>query len=117
MRLIELMEICDENKELVVYEYQNGELLAKYDGRNSIPKSFNDCEVAEFRGDENGVSIWINVKVQTLAERVDRIIHDFNIYDYVDMEGSVEQAEYCIKTQPEAVIEELVGIIESLNEE
>lgn len=51
---------------------------------------------------------------KTLAERLDTVIHDFDPYGYADMEGSVEQAEYCIKNQPEAVIEELLGIIESM---
>lgn len=50
----------------------------------------------------------------TLAERLDKVIQNFDPYGYADMEGSVEQAEYCIKNQPEAVIEELVGMLEEL---
>ena len=53
----------------------------------------------------------------TLAERLDKIMHDFDPYSYADMEGSVEQAEYCIENKPLEVIEELVGMIEELMED
>ena len=44
MRLIDIIEITNENIDLEVYG-TDGELIAKYDGRNSIPKILNNREV------------------------------------------------------------------------
>ena len=117
MKLEQLLGICDENKNVVVYEYQAGTLIARYNGRDRITESLNDCEVVEFRGDENGTSAWINIpKVPTLAERVDKVMHDYDPYGYSNMDGSVEAAERAIKENPESVIEELVKMLENIME-
>lgn len=43
-KLIELLEITDENTSVLVKD-TNGNDLAIYDGRNSINEIYNDCEV------------------------------------------------------------------------
>ena len=53
MRLEELLQLLSENKNVNVW--LNGELVARYDGRDSIPEYFNshfvesiDCYINEF---------------------------------------------------------------------
>lgn len=43
MKLIDYMWKHDENKNLKVY--RDGDLVAFYDGKESIPECYNDCEV------------------------------------------------------------------------
>ena len=45
MKLIECLAKADENKPYTVYDLV-GNVLAKYDGRDSIPEELNDIEVS-----------------------------------------------------------------------
>lgn len=55
MKLIELMEVFDENKNL--YVYMEGDLIAQYDGKNSIPEELNNHEIISISTEDNGVSV------------------------------------------------------------
>ena len=43
MKLIELLLITSEARDMYIWE--NGEIIAQYDGRDSIPEELNDREV------------------------------------------------------------------------
>ena len=53
MTLIELMELLDENKVLIVRSFTNRNELCRYDKRNSIPEEFNENRI-RFITIENG---------------------------------------------------------------
>lgn len=120
MKLVDLLGICGESKEVFVYEWCNDgntPLLAHYDGKDSIPESLNDCVVKTFT-DLNNLTVMVEVpKTPTLAERLDRVMYRFDPYSYDSEECSVEEAERAIKESPETVIEELLGMLESQMEE
>lgn len=120
MKLVDLLELVGENKEVFVYEWGkdgNTPLLAHYDGKDSIPENLNDCEVKTFT-DLNNLTIMVRVpKTPTLAERIDKTMHDYDIYAYQDNDISMENVEYCIKNNPEGVIEDLLSIIEDYSEQ
>ena len=44
MTLIDLLQVIDENTE-EVRVFQNGKMVAHYDGRDSIPAEYNAAEV------------------------------------------------------------------------
>lgn len=120
MKLVDLLGICGESKEVFVYEWCNDgntPLLAHYDGKDSIPENLNNCEVKTFT-DLNNLTIMVKVpKLPTLAERLDKVMQDADPYGYRDSEMSVEEAERCIEQDPESVIEDLVSILEGYMEE
>ena len=61
MKLINLLEIINENAEVRVYN-SDGDEIARYDGRNSIPKSLNGEEVDRIRPMEgNWGSVFIAI--------------------------------------------------------
>lgn len=41
MKLIDFLEVTDENKETAIYDIEKDEVIAVYDGKNSIPKEYN----------------------------------------------------------------------------
>lgn len=43
MKLIELLLITSEHRNMYIWD--NGEIIAQYDGRDSIPEKLNDREV------------------------------------------------------------------------
>lgn len=43
MKLIELLLITSEHRNMYIWE--NGEIIAQYDGRDSIPEELNDREI------------------------------------------------------------------------
>lgn len=45
MKLLDIGEVFNENKTLVVVDNATGEILATYDGKNSIPNEYNECRV------------------------------------------------------------------------
>lgn len=48
MKLIDVLEIVNENAEVRVYN-SDGDEIARYDGKNSIPENLNGEEVDEIR--------------------------------------------------------------------
>lgn len=117
MKLGDLLSIIDENKRVDVYEKGKDGLIAQYNGKDSIPETFNGSEVSEFQDLGSVVGVSIIPKVPTLAERLDRVMYRFDPYSYDSEECSVEEAERAIKESPETVIEELLGMLESQMEE
>ena len=121
MKLADLLGSIDENKEVYVYEFgcEDGKtpLLAHYDGKDSIPENFNNCNVKTFT-DLAVVTVLVEVpKVNTLAERIDRVMHDYDVYGYQDNDVSVEHVESWMRDNPEGVIEDLLTIIEDYAEQ
>lgn len=57
MKLIDVLEIINENAEVRVYNF-NGDEIARYDGRNSISENLNGEEVNGIRPMED---YWGNV--------------------------------------------------------
>lgn len=57
MLLIELMERYDENKPL--YVFKQDDLLALYDGRDSIPEILNERKIKEISPYMGGFSVEI----------------------------------------------------------
>ena len=114
MKLIDLLGIIDENKRVNVYEFgSDRQLLAEYDGKDSIPSEFNQCDVASFvEYSTNLISIQVKIPTPTLAERLDHVMYQFDPYSYDSEECSVEEAERAIKENPESVIEELLNMLE-----
>jgi len=117
MKLIDLLGIIDENKRVDVYEKDKAGLIAQYNGKDSIPESFNYCEVCKFQDLGKVVGVSIYPKLPTLAERLDRVMYQFDPYSYDSEVCSVEEAERAIKENPESVIEELLDMLESQMEE
>ena len=117
MKLVDLLCILDENKRVDVYEKGKDGLIAQYNGKDSIPEAFNRCEVHKFEDFGSVVGVSIYPKVPTLAERLDKVIYDFDPYSYDSAVGSVAEAERIIRESPETVIEELVGMLESALED
>lgn len=56
MKLIELLENIDENKNVFVYD-ENNNLIAIYDGKNSIPEYLNSSEVIKITSNDNNIII------------------------------------------------------------
>lgn len=50
MKLEELLSVCDECSSVAVYRDDDEELLAEYDGRDSIDEKYNDWIVCEVVG-------------------------------------------------------------------
>ena len=117
MKLGDLLSIIDENKRVDVYEKGKDGLIAQYNGKDSIPETFNDSEVSEFQDLGSVVGVSIFPKVPTLAERVDKAMHDYDIYAYQDNDVSAENVEHWIKDNPVGVIEDLLSIIEDYSEQ
>ena len=59
MRLIDIIEITNENIDVEVYGIGGG-LLAKYDGRNSIPKSLNNREVLSIDTEDRTLQVLVD---------------------------------------------------------
>lgn len=121
MKLGDLLGSIDENKEVYVYEFgcedDKTPLLAHYDGKDSIPENFNNCNVKTFT-DLAVVTVLVEVpKVNTLAERIDKAMHDYDVYGYQDNDVSVEHVESWMRDNPEGVIEDLLTIIEDYAEQ
>lgn len=57
MCLIEVLETADENQEL--YVIRNGEEVASYNGKDSIPNEFNNCKVISVFTYEYGTIVFI----------------------------------------------------------
>ena len=48
MKLIDVLDVCDENFNVIV-EDTEGNLLALYDGKDSIPEEYNELNVIQIR--------------------------------------------------------------------
>ena len=117
MKLIDLLGIMDEYERVDLYEKGKTGLIAQYNDKYGIPKAFNDCEVIYFQKFNEVVAVTISPKVPSLAERLDKVMYQFDPYSYDSEECSVEEAERAIKENPESVIEELLDMLESQMED
>lgn len=48
MKLIDVLDVCDENFNVIVKDTEEN-LLALYDGRDSIPEEYNELNVIQIR--------------------------------------------------------------------
>ena len=49
MKIGEFLEIYDENCELELRDYETGDYIAEYNGKDSIPKGLNVCQIKLIR--------------------------------------------------------------------
>ena len=59
MKLIELLEVADENKNCRVIDSDALKELDCYDGKNSIDEKWNDCQVVTVSTDEYGLVAYL----------------------------------------------------------
>lgn len=59
MKLIDILEKANENIVTVVCDDETGEILAEYDGKNSISKKLNNRYVTEIDVDNGELVIYI----------------------------------------------------------
>lgn len=117
MTLGQILELCSEYQRVDVYEKDKKGLLAQYDSKNSIPENLNRCEVYKLEDLGKVVNVSILPRVPSIAERVDKAMHDYDYYAYQDNDVSVENIEYWMNNNPISVIEDLLSIIEDYAEQ
>lgn len=119
MLLEDVLSLCRQSEEVVLFDCESHSVLAEYDGKDSIPVEFNKCKVRKIEYMDTGYNrLHIHVEAfSELAVKLDRIMKTYEPYDYRDMEFSVEQAEYTIKNNPLSVIESLIGILDNYIDE
>lgn len=59
MQLIEFIELFDENKTLIISDFASCEIIATYDGKNSIDEDLNSEQIKHITLDENKAIIYI----------------------------------------------------------
>lgn len=60
MKLIDLLSVLDKFKNVVVNYC--GDAVTFYDGRNSIDKRYNDCEVMNVSAEDDAIIIEIDME-------------------------------------------------------
>lgn len=60
MKLIEILETCLDSININVYDLEDN-LLAVYDGRNSIPQNLNNKSVKQIDVEKSILQIWTEV--------------------------------------------------------
>ena len=58
MKLIQILETCLDSININVYDLEDN-LLAVYDGRDSIPESFNNKPVKQIDVEKSILKIWV----------------------------------------------------------
>lgn len=61
MTLEELLWKVNESTIVCIYDSESNDLLAIYDGKNSIPEKYNICEVQDIFVDGNRLCIEISI--------------------------------------------------------
>ena len=61
MKIGELIELIDENQNVTITSEDTGEIIACYDGRNSIPRGLDPCIVRKIRTDYAVYAIEIQI--------------------------------------------------------
>lgn len=51
MKICELLELIDENQNVTITSEDTGEIIACYNGRDSIPRGLDPCIVRKIRAD------------------------------------------------------------------
>ena len=62
MKLIDLLEVIDENATIYVTTKTGDKIVATYDGKNSIDPCYNNCEVIKIRVCATWTAIEIQIK-------------------------------------------------------
>ena len=57
MKLIELLLITSEHRNMYIWD--NGEIIAQYNGRDSIPEELNDREIELVDCSNNGFHVYL----------------------------------------------------------
>jgi hypothetical protein len=66
MRLIDIISLITDNSNVIITDLNNNE-LARYDGKNSIPKKYNDKEVVEISTTQEGKNPFILLKIKLIS--------------------------------------------------
>lgn len=53
VNLFQLLELANENKNFIVKDSLNGEVIASYDGKNSIDQAFNGLKVLSLEAEND----------------------------------------------------------------
>lgn len=61
MSLEELLWNVNESTIVCIYDAESNDLLATYDGKDSIPEKYNICEVQDIFVDDNQLCIEISI--------------------------------------------------------
>ena len=59
MLLYELIENINDNAVVDIYSAETGEVIATYDGKDSIPEEYNDYTVYDIYANENVICVEI----------------------------------------------------------
>ena len=57
MKLINLLELVNEESNVKIFDYMTGETLAEYDGKNSIDTELNELDVVSIGGFNDALEI------------------------------------------------------------
>lgn len=60
MKLIELMEVVNENKTLKIFDYQSYYLLSMYDGKNAIDEKYNSWQIIKIEPFNDELIVYID---------------------------------------------------------
>ena len=57
MKLIDFLEVVNENTTIKVFDYFTGDLLSVYDGKNSIDSALNNSDIANISAHNSAIEI------------------------------------------------------------
>ena len=66
MRLIDIITLITDNSNVIITDLNNKE-LARYDGKNSIPKKYNKKEVVEISTYQEGKKAVLRIQIKVLV--------------------------------------------------
>ncbi|MBO4847058.1 MAG: hypothetical protein J5525_12310 [Lachnospiraceae bacterium] len=75
MKLIDLLEVIDENACFEVIDYDEERILSSYNGRDSIDKCYNNCEVVRVGSLPDG-TLYAGIKCSGIVKKGFRRLND-----------------------------------------
>lgn len=66
MRLIDIITLITDNSNVIITDLNNNE-LARYDGKNSIPKKYNKKEVVEISAYTENKKAVLRIQIKVLV--------------------------------------------------
>jgi hypothetical protein len=88
MKVYDLLELCSENTEIVIWDCINGNIIEHYDNIYCVKCYWNDYEIKEICGGINGIDIYVNhvvtnyddlsveAKIKCMYNYVYRVLND-----------------------------------------
>lgn len=59
MKLDKIFAFVSDSCKVQVISYSSGKILAEYDGKNSIPVKYNNCELLEICVNNNTLELYV----------------------------------------------------------